>query len=141
MRAVLQRVAWARVRVDDQVRGEIGPGLLVLHAVAPGDGEAEVRWMADKIAALRIFPDAEGKMNLSVREVGGAILCVSQFTLYADARKGRRPSFVKAAPPAVAEALYLALCAALGAQRGVFGAEMKVELLNDGPVTLILDSP
>lgn len=141
MRAVVQRVAWARVRVDGGVTGEIGPGLCVLVAVAPGDGEAALKWMADKLENLRIFPDEAGKMNLSVRDAQGGILCISQFTLYGDASKGRRPSFIGAAPPALAEPMYRALCDRLSAQRGVFGADMKVELLNDGPVTLLLDSP
>lgn len=141
MRAVVQRVAWARVRVDGGITGEIGPGLLVLAGVAPTDGAPQVAWMAEKLQNLRIFEDEAGKMNRSVRDVGGAILCVSQFTLYGDVQKGRRPSFIGAAPPAIAEPLYQQLCDALSAQRGVFGADMKVELLNDGPVTLLIDTP
>ena len=141
MRAVVQRVAWARVRIDGEVSGEIGPGLLVLAGVAPTDGAPQVAWMAEKLQNLRIFEDEAGKMNLSVRDVGGAILCVSQFTLYGDVQKGRRPSFIGAAPPPIAEPLYRQLCDTLSAQRGVFGADMKVELLNDGPVTLVIDTP
>jgi D-tyrosyl-tRNA(Tyr) deacylase len=117
---------------------EIAAGLLVLLGVAVGDGEAEADWLADKVRALRVFPDADGKMNepLGARSV----LCVSQFTLYGDARKGNRPSYVAAAPPDVAEPLYDRFCARLGALRGVFGAHMEVALVNDGPVTLLLES-
>jgi D-tyrosyl-tRNA(Tyr) deacylase len=117
----------------------IGPGLLVLLGVAVGDVERDADWLADKVRALRIFPDAEGRMNepLGDRQV----LCVSQFTLYGDARRGNRPSFVAAAKPERAEALYERFCARLGADRGVFGAMMAVELVNDGPVTLIVDTP
>ena len=117
----------------------IGPGLLVLLGVGLKDGEREVDWLADKVRALRIFPDADGRMNepLGDREV----LCVSQFTLYGDARRGNRPSYVAAAPPEVAEPLYERFCERLGAARGVFGAMMAVELVNDGPVTLLLESP
>lgn len=141
MRAVVQRVSRASVRVEGRVTGEIGLGLLVLLGVAPEDGPAQVAWLADKVEGLRIFADAEGKMNLSVRDVGGGVLVVSQFTLYGDATKGRRPSFVKAARPELAEPLYEALADRLGAARGVFGAHMEVELVNDGPVTLILETP
>lgn len=141
MRAVVQRVSRAAVRVDGAVVGEIGPGLCVLLGVAPGDGPAQVAWMADKLEGLRIFADDAGKMNLSVRDVGGGVLVVSQFTLYGDVAKGRRPSFIGAAHPSVAEPLYLALADRLGAPRGVFGAHMDVELVNDGPVTLILETP
>ena len=125
----------------------IGPGLLVLLGVAPGDGEAEARWMAEKCANLRIFTDAEGKMNRSLLDTGGEALVVSQFTLYGDARKGRRPSFVGAAPPELADPLYRRMAALLreaGVPRvetGTFGAHMQVSLLTDGPVTLLLDSP
>lgn len=141
MRAVVQRVRRARVSVGEAVTGEIGAGLLVLLGVAPTDGPAEVAWMADKVAGLRIFADAEGKMNLSVRDVGGGVLVVSQFTLYGDVARGRRPSFGAAARPELAEPLYEAVADALGAARGRFGADMQVELVNDGPVTLLLDSP
>ncbi len=141
MRAVVQRVAEARVTVDGRVVGEIGAGLLVLVGVAPTDGPAQVDWMAAKIAGLRIFEDEAGKMNLAVGDVGGGVLVVSQFTLYGDASKGRRPSFTGAAPPEIARPLYERLADALGAARGEFGAHMEVALVNDGPVTLILDTP
>lgn len=141
MRAVVQRVSRASVRVDQQTVGAIGPGLLVLLGVAPTDGPPQIAWMADKIANLRIFADAEGKMNLSVRDIQGGILLVSQFTLYGDASRGRRPGFGAAARPEIAEPLYLELASRLGAEKGVFGAHMEVELLNDGPVTLLLDTP
>ena len=138
MRALVQRVSRASVDVDAERVAEIGPGLLVLLGITHADGEAEAAWLADKIRALRVFPDAEGRMNepLGDREV----LCVSQFTLYADARRGNRPSYVAAAPPEVAEPLYERFCGLLGAQRGVFGAMMAVELVNDGPVTLLLET-
>ena len=144
MRVVLQRVARARVRVDERVVGEIGPGLLLLTGFAPTDDESALRWMAEKVVGLRIFTDEEGKMNRSVAEAGGAILVVSQFTLYGDARKGRRPSFIEAAPPEIAIPLYerfVAMLRELGrpVQTGEFGAMMEVELVNDGPVTLILE--
>jgi len=145
MRAVVQRVSRAAVRVEARTVGEIGPGLLVLLGVAAGDGEQEARWMADKLAALRIFEDGEGKMNLSVADAGGGLLVVSQFTLLGDTRKGNRPSFVDAAPPEPANALYEKVCALLREKglpvaQGVFRAHMEVELLNDGPVTILLDS-
>ena len=145
MRSVVQRVARAAVRVDRQVVGEVGQGLLVLLGVAAGDSPEECRWMADKLAQLRIFEDEAGKMNRSVLDVGGAVLLVSQFTLLGDARKGNRPSFVGAAPPELASALYEEVAARLRARSvpvatGVFRAHMEVELVNDGPVTLILDS-
>ena len=146
MRAVLQRVSRARVVVGEEVTGAIGPGLLVLLGVAPDDAEADARWLADKVVNLRIFPDDTDKMNRSVADAGGGVLVVSQFTLYGDCRKGRRPSFVEAAPPEIAVPLYEAFVAAVRAQgvptaTGRFGAMMQVELVNDGPVTLILDSP
>lgn len=146
MRAVVQRVSSASVTVDGQVTGAIDQGLLVLLGVAPDDGDKELDWLAKKLVGLRIFPDADGKMNLGLSDIGGGMLVVSQFTLYGDCRKGRRPSFVKAAHPRHAEPTYEAFCervAALGVpvERGVFGADMKVELLNDGPVTLVLDTP
>ena len=139
MRALVQRVSRASVRVDDQVVGAIGPGLLVLLGVRDGDGEREADWMADKVRALRVFSDAQGRMNESLGD--REVLCVSQFTLYGDARKGNRPSFVAAAPPELAEPLYVRFCERLAAQRGVFGALMAVELVNDGPVTLMIESP
>jgi D-aminoacyl-tRNA deacylase len=145
MRAVVQRVSRAAVRVDGAVTGEIARGLLVLLGVADGDGEDEARWMADKVAALRIFEDEAGKMNRAVAEAGGGVLVVSQFTLLGDARKGNRPSFTGAASPEAANALYRRFCAALREKgltvgEGVFRAHMDVELVNDGPVTILLDS-
>lgn len=145
MRAVLQRVRKSSVSVSGEVVGEIGGGILALMAVAPGDSEREVRYMADKISNLRIFPDEAGKMNRSLLDTGGEMLVVSQFTLYGDCRKGRRPSFVAAAPPEVAEALiekFIEEVETLGVKTaaGRFGAMMEVELINDGPVTLLLDS-
>jgi D-tyrosyl-tRNA(Tyr) deacylase len=144
MRIVLQRVSRARVTVGGRVTGEIGAGLLLLVGFTEGDGEAEVGWMAEKVVGLRIFPDDEGKMNRSVEEAGGAVLIVSQFTLYGDARKGRRPSFIEAARPETAIPLYerfVELVRATGrpVATGEFGAMMDVELVNDGPVTLILE--
>ena len=146
MRAVVQRVSRAGVTVDGEVVGSVGRGLLVLLGVGPADTEAGARWLADKVVGLRIFPDEEGKMNRDVSEAGGGVLVVSQFTLYGDCRKGRRPSFVGAAPPEVAEPLYEAFVAAVRAQgvpaaTGRFAAMMQVELVNDGPVTLLVDTP
>jgi D-aminoacyl-tRNA deacylase len=140
VRALVQRVSQAAVVVDGDEVARIGPGLLVLLGVRRGDGEAEADRLASKLLALRVFEDAEGKMNLSVGDVGGDVLCVSQFTLYGDTRKGNRPSFVEAAPPEEAEPLYERLRVALGAQGGVFGARMAVSLVNDGPVTLLLEA-
>jgi D-aminoacyl-tRNA deacylase len=145
MRIVVQRVSLASVEVDGHVTGSIGRGLLALLGVTREDSDTEVQWAAEKICNLRIFADDEGKMNRSLLEVEGAVLLVSQFTLYGDARKGRRPSFVHAARGAEAEAIYEATSAAIEArgarcERGVFGADMKVGLVNDGPVTIILDS-
>ena len=145
MRAVIQRVSEARVRIEGEIVGQIGPGLLVLLGVAKSDTEEQARWLADKTAGLRIFNDQEGKMNWDVGEIGGAILIVSQFTLYGDCNKGRRPSFIDAAPPEIAIPLYEAFINAIKAhgiptQTGRFGAMMQVELINDGPVTLILES-
>ena len=141
MRALIQRVGRAEVRVRERVTGHIGRGLLVLVGVGPGDGPAQVAWIADKIAGLRVFPDESGKMDRSVRDIAGGILVVSQFTLYGDASKGRRPSFTGAAHPDLARPLYQALVDRLGAQAGEFGADMQVELVNDGPVTLWLETP
>ena len=145
MRVVLQRVSRARVAVDGKAVAEIGPGLLALVGVLKGDGPAEAAFLAQKTAELRIFEDAAGKMNLSVLDRQGAVLVVSQFTLAADLRKGRRPSFDPAAAPAEAERLYLEYADQLRARglkvhTGVFGAAMEVELVNDGPVTFILES-
>lgn len=145
MRVVLQRVSAARVIVDGAVIGEITRGWLALVGMAPTDTPTELAWMAEKIANLRCFPDADGKMNLSVQDVAGAVLAVSNFTLYADCQKGRRPSFVNAARPEVAEPLYVEFLNRLRAlglpvQAGRFGADMQVELTNDGPVTLLIDS-
>jgi D-aminoacyl-tRNA deacylase len=138
MRALVQRVSRASVSVDGELISEIGPGLLVLLGISRQDGEAEADWLADKVRALRIFADADGRMNepLGEREV----LCVSQFTLYGDARKGNRPSYVAAAPAEQAEPLYERFCERLDARRGVFGALMAVQLTNDGPVTLLVES-
>ena len=145
MRAVVQRVRRSRVVVGDEVVGEIGLGLLVLLGINHHDTPEQARWLADKIIGLRIFEDPEGKMNLSLLDVGGAVLVVSQFTLYGDCRKGRRPSFIEAAPPQVAIPLYEIFIQTLKAEgvptaTGRFGAIMQVELVNDGPVTLILES-
>ncbi len=144
MRAVVQRVSTASVTVDGEIVGKIGPGLLVLLAAGEGDTENEARWLAHKTANLRIFSDAEGKMNLSVQTIGGSALVISQFTLYGDIRRGFRPSFVKAAPPDAAEALVNVFVDALRAAgvpvaTGVFRAHMTVSLVNDGPVTIILE--
>ena len=141
MRAVVQRVSSASVRVGGEEVAAIGPGLVVLLGVRAGDGPAEADWIARKVRALRVFEDAEGRMNRSAEDAGGELLCVSNFTLYGDARKGNRPSFVAAAPPAAAEPLYERVRAALGAAGGVFGARMELSLVNDGPVTLVIDTP
>jgi D-tyrosyl-tRNA(Tyr) deacylase len=145
MRAVIQRVSRAAVRVDGAVVGEIGAGLLVLLGVADGDGEAEAERLAAKVARLRIFADDLGRFDRSVLDVGGGVLVVSQFTLLADTAKGNRPSFTAAAQPAEAERLYELFSAALRelgltVEQGVFGAMMDVELVNDGPVTIVLDT-
>jgi D-aminoacyl-tRNA deacylase len=145
MRAVVSRVAWARVLADGEPTGEIGPGLLVLVGVTHGDGAEEARWLAAKVAGLRVFDDAGGRMNRSLAEVGGGVLVVSQFTLYGDARRGRRPSYTAAAPPELAAPLVDAVADALADEgvpvaRGRFGAAMRVESAGDGPVTILLDS-
>jgi D-aminoacyl-tRNA deacylase len=156
MRAVIQRVTRAVVRVESKTVGEIGPGLLVLVGIATTDTAEAATALAEKVATLRIFPDAEGKMNRSVVEAGGAVLAVSQFTLFGDVRKGRRPSFIAAAPPEVAEPLYEKFLTALRGfssgpsgdlsghalrvESGVFRAMMEVELVNDGPVTILIDT-
>jgi D-tyrosyl-tRNA(Tyr) deacylase len=146
VKALVQRVSRAAARVDGAVVGEIGAGLLVLLGVTHTDTAADARWLAEKTAGLRIFRDADGKMNHDVAEAGGAVLVVSQFTLYGDCQKGRRPSFITAARPEQAEPLYEQFVNALRAvgvrtDTGQFGAMMNVELINDGPVTLIIDSP
>ncbi len=144
MRVLLQRVSQAEVRVDGAVRGRIDAGFCLLVGFTGTDGAEQVAWMADKVAGLRLFTDADGKMNLGLAEVGGAVLVVSQFTLYGDAAKGRRPSFVDAARPEVAIPLYEAFIArlrelGLTVATGEFGAQMAVDLVNDGPVTLWLE--
>jgi len=145
MRSVLQRVTRAQVRVEDEVVGTIGLGLLALVGVTVGDGPDDARALADKIAGLRIFADTDGAMNLSVADVGGAVLVVSQFTLYADARRGRRPSFVDAAPPETAEPLVDQVTdrlreSGLEVATGRFGALMELDFVNHGPVTIILET-
>jgi D-tyrosyl-tRNA(Tyr) deacylase len=139
MRALVQRVSRASVSVENEIVSAIGPGVLVLLGVTGSDTADDADWLADKVRALRIFPDAAGRMNepMNDREA----LCVSQFTLYGDARKGNRPSYIQAARPEHAEPLYERFCQRLDAQRGVFGAVMAVELVNDGPVTLLLETP
>jgi D-tyrosyl-tRNA(Tyr) deacylase len=144
VRVVLQRVSRASVTIEGRITGEIGAGILLLVGFTEGDDEETLRWMADKVVGLRIFSDDEGKMNRSLEEAGGAVLVVSQFTLYGDARKGRRPSFIEAARPETAIPLYERFVALLRAsgrpvETGEFGAMMEVELINDGPVTLILE--
>ena len=147
MRVVLQRVKRAEVRIVDRIAAKIGTGFLVLAGFAPSDTDAQLSWMAEKILGLRVFGDAEGKMNRDLAEVGGGVLVVSQFTLYGDASKGRRPSFIDAAPPNLAVPLYEKFVALLKeksagkipVETGEFGAMMDVELVNDGPVTLILE--
>jgi D-aminoacyl-tRNA deacylase len=140
VRALVQRVMAASVSVEDEVVSAIGPGLVVLLGVRRGDGPEQADRIARKLLALRIFEDEDGRMNRSVEEAGGEVLCVSQFTLYGDTRKGNRPSFVEAAPPEEAEPLYERVREALGARGGRFGARMRVELVNDGPVTLIVEA-
>jgi len=140
VRALVQRVSAAAVEVDGEEVARIGRGLLVLLGVRAGDTPDQADRIAGKIERLRVFEDGAGKMNLSVRDVGGELLCVSQFTLYGDARKGNRPSYVDAAPPEEAEPLYERVRAALGAQGGEFGVQMRVSLVNDGPVTLLLEA-
>ena len=145
MKAVLTKVKSASVTIDGEVVGKIGQGFLILLGVGPEDNEQTCRYLAEKALGLRIFEDENGKMNLGLEQVGGEVLVVSQFTLYGNCRKGRRPSFTDAAPPDLGNAMYekfLAICAELGypPQHGRFGADMKVESINDGPVTLILDT-
>ncbi len=145
MRAVIQRVSSAQVSVGGQVVGQIGLGFLVLLGIAPSDGEQEAQYLARKIVGLRVFDDNDGKMNLALADVGGSVLAVSQFTLYGDVRKGRRPSFIGAARPEHAEPLYECFCRMLAAegvavQQGVFQAHMQISLVNTGPVTLWMDT-
>ncbi|MDR0535407.1 MAG: D-tyrosyl-tRNA(Tyr) deacylase [Puniceicoccales bacterium] len=146
MRAVLQRVKNASVSANEAISGSIGRGFLVLLGVETDDSASDIAWLVDKIMKLRVFDDADGRMNLSIAEMGGEVLVVSQFTLFGTTKKGARPSFHRAAPPAVAEALYrqftgtLAAALARPVPTGIFGAMMAVELVNDGPVTLVLDS-
>jgi D-tyrosyl-tRNA(Tyr) deacylase len=146
VRALVQRVDGARVTVAGRVTGAIGVGLLVLLGATHDDTAADAEWLARKVAGLRVFADDAGQMNRDVREAGGGVLVVPQFTLYGDARRGRRPDFVQAARPEHAEPLFERFCAAVAAagvpvERGVFRAHMRVELLNDGPVTLLVESP
>jgi D-aminoacyl-tRNA deacylase len=140
VRAVVQRVHSASVSAGGEVLSRIGPGLLVLLGIRQGDTDAVADRIARKIAALRVFPDAQGTMNLSVEDAGGQVLVVSQFTLYGDTTRGNRPSYVEAAPPDHAEPLYERVRAALGAEGGRFGAHMEVALVNDGPVTVLIDA-
>lgn len=146
MRAVVQRVASAKVEVDNRITGEIGRGLLILIAVHEQDTEKDIKWMVDKLLNLRLFTDEEGKMNLSCLDIGGELLIVSQFTLYGDCRKGRRPSYSHSAPVQLAEPMYHRFVeqmksSGLKVQEGVFQAHMQVSLVNDGPVTVLVDSP
>jgi D-aminoacyl-tRNA deacylase len=146
MRAVLQRVTYGAVRVDDEIVGAVDLGFVILVGVGHTDGDAEARWLARKIAGLRVFEDADGKFNLSLQDVSGGCLVISQFTLFADARKGRRPSFTDAAPPEIAAPLIERFAAMLReegiarVEMGVFGARMEVEIHNNGPVTILLDT-
>ena len=146
MKALVQRVTRASVTVDGRVTGAIGDGLLVLVGATHDDGGAQVRWLAAKVAGLRVFADEAGKMNRDVRQAGGGVLVVPQFTLYGDARHGKRPEFTGAARPEVAEPLFEAFCVELATlavrvERGVFRVHMQVELLNDGPITLMIETP
>lgn len=146
MRAVIQRVLEASVTIDAKVVSRIGPGLLIFLGIEEIDDATDVEWLSGKIARMRIFGDPEGKMNLSLEETGGGILVASQFTLHASTKKGNRPSFIRAAPPAHSEPLYEAFCTAMERETGtpaacgVFGGDMKISLINDGPVTIVIDS-
>ena len=146
MRAVIQRVSEASVTVDGQITGQIEKGLLVLLGVATEDTPEDIDWLIKKMIQLRIFNDSEGKMNLSIQDIGGDFLIISQFTLFADCKKGNRPSYTKSAPPSIAIPLYESFLSQLKSQfsgkveAGIFGADMKVRLLNDGPVTILLDT-
>ena len=146
MRIIIQRVGHASVTIDGQVKSAIGPGLLLLVGIEEADGQEDVDWLARKVVNLRIFDDADGVMNRSVKDVDGELLVVSQFTLYASVKKGNRPSYIRAAKPDVAIPLYESFCETMSLQAGrevktgVFGADMKVSLLNDGPVTIVIDT-
>ena len=146
MRLVIQRVSEASVTIDNAVTGRIGPGLMILCGIENDDTAEDVAWLVQKVTQMRIFSDAEGKMNLSVKDIGGGLLVVSQFTLHASTKKGNRPSFIRAARPEQAIPLYEQFMSALEAdtgrkvERGIFGADMKVALINDGPVTILIDS-
>jgi D-tyrosyl-tRNA(Tyr) deacylase len=146
VRAIIQRVTQATVTVDNQTVGEIGLGLLILLGIEPADTPEDIEWLGGKIVRLRIFPDADGAMNRSLTECDGQALVVSQFTLFANTKKGNRPSFIRAAPPEFAERMYIDFCRSLEellgkpVQRGVFGAHMSVQLTNDGPVTIWIDT-
>jgi len=146
MRAVIQRTLEASVTVDGQIISQIDSGLLILLGIEEGDGEEDISWLAGKIAHMRIFSDDEGKMNRSIIESGGDIIVVSQFTLHGSTKKGNRPSFIRAAAPALSEPLYLCFCSQMERElgkpvgRGIFGADMKVALINDGPVTILIDT-
>jgi len=146
MRIILQRVSEASVRIDDHINGSIGLGFMVLLGIVDGDRQEDIDWLAGKITRLRIFPDDEGKMNLSLKDVGGDLLVISQFTLHASSRKGNRPSFTKAARPEIATPLYQQFISTVEKEMdkpcvsGEFGADMQVSLVNDGPVTIIIDS-
>ena len=146
MRAVIQRVSDASVTIDDEIKGHIGSGMLILLGIHENDTEKDAKKLAAKVSSLRIFTDDNDKMNLSLSDIGGSVLVISNFTLYGDCSHGRRPSFIKAARPEKAEPLYEFFCSRMNeegisdVQKGVFGADMKVKLLNDGPVTLVIDS-
>ena len=146
MRAIIQRVLESTVTIEGTTVARIGPGLLILLGIEEIDDSSDVEWLAAKITKMRIFADSDGKMNLSVVEIGGDVLVVSQFTLYASTKKGNRPSFIRAAVPAISEPLYEEFCAAMAREtgkpvgRGVFGGDMKISLVNDGPVTILIDS-
>ncbi|NJM36797.1 MAG: D-tyrosyl-tRNA(Tyr) deacylase [Akkermansiaceae bacterium] len=146
MRAILQRVSEASVTVNGQVVSQIQHGLLVLLGIEEGDGDEDIAWLSGKISRMRIFPDGDGKMNESIIDSNGEIIVVSQFTLHASTKKGNRPSFLRSAPPLISEPLYEKFCAAMEEElgkpvgRGIFGADMKVSLINDGPVTIYIDS-
>jgi len=146
MRTVIQRVLESSVTVDGEIVAKIGPGLLILLGIEEGDGAEDIGWLCGKIAKMRIFSDADGKMNLSLTDIAGEVIVVSQFTLYASTKKGNRPSYLRAAIPSISEPLYEEFCAALERElakpigRGTFGADMKISLINDGPVTILIDS-